>query len=64
MCPYKRNLSVKDGGSLDCIHISSAALGSVGCDFDYARNWVLEASETQHHFMFLPPGHSYILLDC
>lgn len=40
-CMYldKRNLSMKAGGSLDCVHMSSAALGSVGCDLlDYAQN--------------------------
>lgn len=36
---YKRNLSMKAEGSLDCVHMSSAALGSVGCDlFDYVEN--------------------------
>lgn len=46
MYPYKRNLSMKDGGSLDCVRMSSAALGSVSCDlFDYAENWAPGASE-------------------
>lgn len=61
MCPYKRNLFMKEGGSLDYIHISSVALGSVGCDlFDYAGSWAPVASEAQHHSTFLTPPRPFL----